>query len=184
MAIGLENYPNVDPPDSDYPSGRSKDNPGNNTGTPVKELTIGDYQQFFEKMMRLASIVPNQLPDNEYNGFQLIEALRTAAMRYKVYTALMLQSGSGAPTATIFDNTIGAIVWTRVSAGIYMGTLSNAFTSNKTFALCDNKIGINNGTVKIVLNSTSVMLLNTYDNAGTPTDGILTFGFIELRVYN
>lgn len=83
MARGLENYQNIDAPDSDFPNGRSRDNPGNNTGTPVKEETVGDYQQFFAKLMRIAALTPNTLPDNEYNGFQYIDAGRVAFQRYR-----------------------------------------------------------------------------------------------------
>ena len=75
MAIGIRNYPQVTPPDSDYPDGRIKDDTGINDGTPINVKTNGDIQQFFAKLMRLAGITPNGLPDSEYNGLQLIQAL-------------------------------------------------------------------------------------------------------------
>lgn len=74
MARGLQNYPNIDGPDSDYPDGRIKDNDGSGNGTPINEFTNGDLQQFFAKMMREANISPNGLPDSEYIGFQYFEA--------------------------------------------------------------------------------------------------------------
>ena len=48
-----------------------------------------------------------------------------------LYTGLITQSGSDAPTVSIpsTGNTIGAIVWTRFSAGVYRGTLAGAFTN-------------------------------------------------------
>lgn len=55
------------------------------------------------------------------------------APSYKVYTALISQSGTDAPTAIVLENTLGNVVWTRVSEGIYIGTLTGAFTTNKTF---------------------------------------------------
>lgn len=75
MAIGIRNYPQVTPPDSDYPDGRIKDDTGINDGTPINVKTNGDIQQFFAKLMRLAGLAPNSIPDSEYNGFQLIVAL-------------------------------------------------------------------------------------------------------------
>lgn len=54
---------------------------------------------------------------------------------YKVYSALLTQSGTNAPTATVFENTIGNIVWTREGTGYYYGTLANTFTVNKTFVI-------------------------------------------------
>lgn len=53
---------------------------------------------------------------------------------YKVYTALLSQSGTDAPVATILENTLGGTpVWTRTGAGYYVCTLNGAFTPNKTF---------------------------------------------------
>lgn len=46
---------------------------------------------------------------------------------YKVYTALLNQVGTSNPVATVLENTIGNIVWTRSSAGEYYGTLAGAF---------------------------------------------------------
>jgi len=51
---------------------------------------------------------------------------------YKSYVALLTQSGTSAPTVTILENTLGTIVWTRLSAGNYYGTLSDAFVAGKT----------------------------------------------------
>ncbi len=52
---------------------------------------------------------------------------------YKVYTALLTQTGTDAPVATVLENTLGGtVVWTRSSAGVYVGTLTNGFTLNKT----------------------------------------------------
>jgi hypothetical protein len=53
---------------------------------------------------------------------------------YLVYTALLSQTGTDAPVATVLgDNTIGNIVWTRVGVGAYTGTLAGAFVSGKTY---------------------------------------------------
>ena len=52
---------------------------------------------------------------------------------YLVYTALLSQSGTSAPTATVLENTLGTVVWTRSEAGIYIGTFTGGFTLNKTW---------------------------------------------------
>jgi len=75
MAIGLQNYPNITPPNSDYLYGRIKDNPGDGSGTPVNAKVCGDMHEFLAKLMGLADITPNGLPENEYSGHQYIEAL-------------------------------------------------------------------------------------------------------------
>ena len=52
---------------------------------------------------------------------------------YKVYTALLTQSGTNAPVATILENTLGGdIVWSYYTEGVYNGVLLGAFTINKT----------------------------------------------------
>lgn len=75
MARSLQNKTNVDAPDSDYPYGRIRNNPGDGSGTPVNEAVYGDFHQFFERLMAAAGVVHNELPDNDYSGFQYFEAL-------------------------------------------------------------------------------------------------------------
>ena len=65
---------------------------------------------------------------------------------YKVYTALLTQSGTNAPVATVLENTFGGdIVWSYSSTGSYLGTLAGAFTSQKTFFYINAEAGYNNG---------------------------------------
>jgi hypothetical protein len=54
---------------------------------------------------------------------------------YTKYIALISQSSTSDPTVIELENTIGPIVWTRVSAGIYEGTLTGVFTVNKTYVM-------------------------------------------------
>lgn len=54
----------------------------------------------------------------------------------KVYRALLSQSGTDAPVATVLKNTLGGTpVWTRANVGNYRLTLAGAFPSAKTFIL-------------------------------------------------
>lgn len=58
------------------------------------------------------------------------------ARSYKVYTALLTQTGENAPVATVLENTLGGtLVWTRISAGAYKATLIGAFPVDKCFFL-------------------------------------------------
>lgn len=115
---------------------------------------------------------------------------------YLVYTALLTQAGTDAPVATVFgDNTIGGIVWTRLAAGQYNGTLTGAFTLNKTFIPpFDGTFG---SVLPIFLSvpgdswynikpiSAHVVRISFYDNLGDfiewSTTGMNVF--IEIRVY-
>lgn len=52
---------------------------------------------------------------------------------YKSYVALLTQSGTDAPVATVLENTLGGtVVWTRGGVGDYVGTLVGAFPASKT----------------------------------------------------
>jgi len=60
----------------------------------------------------------------------------------KTYRALVSQSGTAAPTATVLENSLGGtVVWARGSAGTYTGTLTGAFTSAKTFIMQPGETG-------------------------------------------
>lgn len=76
MAVGIENYPNVDSSDLvRYPNGIVRDGAPGVPPTPVNKFTNGDIHMFFDKLIRLAGLTANGNPDNEANGYQLIEAL-------------------------------------------------------------------------------------------------------------
>ena len=74
--IPITSKSNTSAPDGDYPFGNLKDKVGVNPGTPVDKELLADQAQFFEKIMDAAGLIANELPDNEYSGFQLFEALK------------------------------------------------------------------------------------------------------------
>lgn len=75
MARSLALKPNTETPDSDYPFGRIRDRSGATNGTGVNENVYGDIHQFFAKLFSESGLTYNELPDNDYSGFQLYEAL-------------------------------------------------------------------------------------------------------------
>ena len=78
----LNSNENVDNSDLfNYPDGRIKNNDGTGNGTPVNEKVKGDIHSTISKLMRLYAIIPNGLPDNETNGFQIIDALSALASK-------------------------------------------------------------------------------------------------------
>lgn len=68
---------NTDAPSSMYPDGKIRDDDGTGSGTPVDTKVYGDMHQFFAKLMSLAGLVFNSLPDNAYYGYQYVTALLT-----------------------------------------------------------------------------------------------------------
>ena len=102
---------------------------------------------------------------------------------YKVYTALLSQSGTSAPVATVLENTLGGtVVWTRNSTGLYTGTLAGVFTANKTFTT--NTFGTFSGFAQFTSSSVNTVNINTTNSSITLTDGLLNGNSIEIRVYN
>ena len=96
---------------------------------------------------------------------------------YLVYTALLTQSGSGAPTAIVLQNTLGGtVVWTRDDQGVYYGTLSGAFTENKTWTYPYSQTSVDN--FKLFWANTNEVQFTTYS-----TDSQLTLTPVEIRVY-
>ncbi len=113
------------------------------------------------------------------NAIVKVDAAGTliASAGYKIYTALLTQSGTAAPVATVLENTLGGtVVLTFVSTGNYAADLSGVFTANKTAVI------ISNGTPLVVSAARS-----TNDrvsiNCGAGNDRI-TNATIEIRVYN
>lgn len=96
---------------------------------------------------------------------------------YTVYTALLTQSGTAAPVATVLENTTGAtIAWTRTGSGVYVGTISSAlFAANKTVVFVNTGGG---GTAaKWTRTSTTALSVDS------TTDGIFIAGSLEIRIY-
>ena len=63
-------------PSSDYPRGKFKERTETEAGTQLGDVALGDFIQFFKKLLIDAGITENELPDNVTNGYQYIEALR------------------------------------------------------------------------------------------------------------
>lgn len=65
----------------------------------------------------------------------------------KRYVALLTQSGTDAPVATVLENSLGGtLAWTYTGAGLYTGTLAGAFPdAAKIFIPMNNFSTPNNG---------------------------------------
>lgn len=146
-------------------------------------------QQYIVKAENISDVVIDETPLAAASDFpDAITAVFTGigsggGSSYLVYTALITQSDEDAPTAIVLQNTLsGAIVWTRSDVGAYIGTLSGAFTADKTFATIAN-----NGflTTSLIINraSANTVELTTGLVDNTPLDSSLNNTPIEIRVY-
>ena len=110
---------------------------------------------------------------------------------YKVYTALLTQSGTSAPVATILQNTLGGTpVWSRSGVGTYAITLAGAFPVDKTvcFLTIQNndsdgrRLGSINYSGAPNANVRGFVIQNATTNSNT--DELAALSCIEIRVYN
>jgi hypothetical protein len=112
------------------------------------------------------------------------------ALSYNVYSALLTQTGTNAPVATVLENTLGGtVVWSYVSAGTYRATLASAFTANKTAVQITMSTTLNpnytvvratDASVATQPNSIGIIVV---DSSGTNSNNAMVQTFIEIRVY-
>ena len=97
--------------------------------------------------------------------------------KYKVYTALLTQSGTDAPVATVLENTLGDIVWSYYALGVYQAELLGTFVQNKT----DISFGAGKSSGQ------AGDKLEVYDDEGEDIDSIkitqLTYNNLEIDAF-
>jgi hypothetical protein len=140
----------------------------------VKGVVIGDGQILEHDGM----VVPNLTVTNSINGAPVVG--------YKRYIALISQTGTNDPTATIFENTIGDITFNYIGVGTYEMVLTGAFLADKTWVV-GGSADINAGggdfaTLDIRRYDNNSIRLYTYDNFSI-ANNLLVNTSIEIRVY-
>lgn len=101
---------------------------------------------------------------------------------YKVYTALLSQTGTNAPTAIVLENEIGLIQLTYTAVGTYQ-IVSNFFVTDKTAVFLNNIDYANGASFGVIYNSGTTIFLGSRSGSGNSTNGLLFKTFIEIRVY-
>lgn len=106
-----------------------------------------------------------------------------------VYTALLSQSGTNAPTVTVLENSIGNIVWGYLASGVYTATLTGAFIESKTVAFISGTLGwgssaiLGSGTGFYRI-SDDALGLQVLNGVGAAENGLITGFPVEIRIYN
>jgi len=144
---------------------------GNTVTAGTKGVIVGDGQTLTNDGM----VVSDLTVTGTING--------EAVVPYKRYIATLLQTSTTDPLATVLENTIGDIVWDRLSIGYYRGTLNSAFPSADT-----TYISIS-GTVDPGLvtaywyNSNQIRVYTRDTSLDALADDLLTYTTIEIRTY-
>ena len=115
----------------------------------------------------------------------VVKSQLDAQKPYKVYTALLSQTGTSAPTATVLENTLGGtVVWTRSGLGEYRATLNSAFVFNKTTTMTTGGLIGGGFFINSQYVSGDYVTTTTRTTLNTLADDLLTGTTIEIRVYN
>ncbi len=128
------------------------------------------------------------------NSLGVISLYRPGA-NYKSYVAKLTQAGIENPSAIVLgDNSIGAIVWTRLAEGSYLGTLAGAFPVGRTRIIpptnSKNPVGAEMNWYAVGSADANTVFIKTGEitalGVSTAEDGVLTaasLASIEILVY-
>jgi len=118
---------------------------------------------------------------------QLVTYIGSFLRPYKVYTFEITAVALMDPMVTVFENTIGNVVWTRDGDGNYLATLSSAFVEDKTWCMLSNHVqsdGANAQFARMFTPTTStIRIYNTNKNFAELIEPLMPI-YGEIRVYN
>ena len=105
-----------------------------------------------------------------------------ALIQYTKYVALLNQVSTSAPTAIIFENSVGEITWTRTAQGEYLGTILPPLNTLTTFVTIGNTEHDYLASAYINTDG-NVVVRTTKSSNHHHTDGRLNYSPLEIRVY-
>lgn len=142
-------------------------------GAPLPSTTVLSKKMIFQFQYNAAAVkwmLVSSVVESYYN---------TPVSYYK---ARIDPQGTGAPLATIMQNTLGFTpTWTRVGTGDYRATHTSGFPSDKVF--CTGVGEASNGDSFIVIGSDSepdFIYVHSFDNTGAQSDDLPFFISFEI----
>jgi len=148
---------------------------GNVVGDGLRALVVGDGLSIETDGIATTNLTVT----NTLNGRAVSDILPT----YTKYIALISQTSTSAPTVIELENTIGPIVWTRKATGEYSGTLSGAFTANKTYATISQSLANSIVLITTTANDINIITTNLQNPTASKHDSHLSKNTLEIRVY-
>lgn len=118
-------------------------------------------------------------------GIQGIQGVQGIGINYRVYTAVIFQSSTDAPTVQVVDNTLGANTsFYYNSVGSYsmdMGNVPDLFGAFVLPFLFPSTF-VSNATISLSYSGFAINIETRIN--GTLSDGVLNANTFEVRVYN
>jgi hypothetical protein len=148
---------------------------GNVVGDGLRALVVGDGLSIENDGIATTNLTVT----NTINGRAANDMLRN----YERYIALISQSSTADPVVIELENTIGPIVWTRKATGEYSGTLTGAFTANKTYATISQTLADSIVMISTTANEINIITTNLHSPIAVAHDGHLNNNTLEIRVY-
>jgi hypothetical protein len=148
---------------------------GNVVGDGLRALVVGDGLSIENNGIATTNLTVTQT----INGKPANDMLRN----YQKYIALITQTSTSAPTVIELENTIGPIVWSRKGTGEYQGTLSGAFTANKTYATISQTVANSMVLISTTASEITIITTNLQNPTASKHDSHLSKNTLEIRVY-
>ncbi len=151
-------------------------------------LTVASYNSGNDSQIILcddnSEVKATIVVDTAFASMDAIIEASAGGASYSVYTALLTQTGTDAPTAVVLENTLGGtVVWSYDSVGTYIATLAGVFTANKTFMIAHPN-GETSSAMAIIPATLSVNEVQIFSVDDTNNGVELNGGaFVEIRVY-
>jgi hypothetical protein len=147
----------------------------NVVGDGLRALVVGDGLTVEDSGIATTNLTVT----NTINGRAANDMLRN----YEKYIALISQSSTSDPTVIELENTIGPIIWTRKVTGEYSGTLTGAFTANKTYATISQTLADSIVMISTTANDINIITTNLHSPTAAKHDSHLSNNTLEIRVY-
>lgn len=138
-------------------------------------------------LLVLGADVSYQKRGDKYQTYAIpAEDFLAQAKPYKVYSALLTQTGTNDPTAIVLEDTLNAeLNWYRISSGVYYAESYGTWKLNKTAMTVGPLADASNGAyVQTKIDSEDQAYVVVKNIAGAGVDNSLSLTFVEIRVYN
>ena len=142
-------------------------------------MTNAELKTLINDTIRSKSAADSITPDNVAD---VLDSIVDSLKPYKVYTAILNQTGTNAPVATVQENTLGDVSFSYVGVGFYKITSDALFTMGKT--LISPKFNFTPDTnTSVSFEENSASMIDIASSDGTYSNNVITKIHFEIRVY-